>query len=103
MEYEMILTTVASEDEARALARSLVEARLAACVQIQPIQSVYRWKGEVLEEPEWRLVVKTVAKRYVEVERHIREQHSYETPQIIRVRIEGGSADYLKWVEESVG
>jgi periplasmic divalent cation tolerance protein len=102
MEHVMVLTTVASEEQAGALARSLVEARLAACVHIQPIRSVYRWKGEVLDEPEWRLAIKTTADRYEAVERHIRERHSYEAPEIVRVAIDGGSAEYLRWIEESM-
>jgi periplasmic divalent cation tolerance protein len=103
MAYVMVLTTVGSEEQAGALARSLVDAKLAACVHIQPIRSVYRWKGDVLDEPEWRLAIKTTAERYDAVERHINERHSYETPEIVRIGIEGGSSEYLKWIEESVG
>jgi periplasmic divalent cation tolerance protein len=102
MRYVMVLTTVGSEEQAGALARSLMDAKLAACVHIQPIRSVYRWKGEVHEEPEWRLAIKTTADRYEAVERHIKERHSYETPEIVEVAIDGGSAEYLKWIEESV-
>lgn len=99
MEYQLAMTTVSGESEATALARSLVEAGLAACVQLQPIRSVYRWKGEVRENPEWRLMVKITADHYRDVERHIRERHSYELPEIISVRIEGGSPEYLRWLE----
>jgi periplasmic divalent cation tolerance protein len=102
MVHILVLTTTATEKEAGALARSLVEAGLAACVQIQPIRSIYRWKEETFDEPEWRLAVKTTAERYLEVERHIRERHSYETPEIVRVSIDGGSAEYLRWIEGSV-
>jgi periplasmic divalent cation tolerance protein len=102
MGFVIVLTTTSSEEEGRALAQSLVEAGLAACVQIQPIRSVYRWKGEVCDEPEWRVAAKTAAKKYGEVERHIKERHSYETPEIVRVEIDGGSAEYLRWIEESV-
>jgi periplasmic divalent cation tolerance protein len=98
----MVLTTVGSEEQAGTLARSLVDAKLAACVHIQPIRSVYSWKGEVFDEPEWRLAIKTTADRYEAVELHIKERHSYETPEIVRVAIDGGSAEYLKWIEESV-
>lgn len=98
----MVLTTVATEEQARALARSLVDAGLAACVHLQPVRSVYRWKGEVFDEPEWRLAVKTTSERHAAVERHIQERHTYETPEIVRVEITGGSAEYLRWIEESV-
>jgi periplasmic divalent cation tolerance protein len=99
MEYQLVMTTAADESEAAALARSLVEAGLAACVQMQPIRSVYRWKGEFREDSEWRLVAKIMADRYPEVERHIRERHSYELPEIVSVRIESGSPDYLRWLQ----
>jgi periplasmic divalent cation tolerance protein len=102
MGFVMVLTTAGSEEEGGALARSLVEAGLAACVHIQPIRSVYRWKGEVCDEPEWRVAVKTAARKYGEVERHIKERHPYETPEIVRVEIDGGSAEYLRWIEECV-
>src|SRR5947209_3503366 len=102
MGFVMVLTTTGSEEEGAELARSLVEVGLAACVHIQPIRSLYRWKGEVCDEPEWRLTVKTPAEKYDELERHIKERHSYETPEIVRVAIEGGSAEYLRWIEEGV-
>ena len=103
MEFVMVLTTTADEREAGALARSLVDSGLAACVHIEPIRSVYRWKGEVYDQPEWRLAAKTTSGQYEAVERHIKERHSYETPEIVRVGIEGGSAEYLRWIEETVG
>lgn len=102
MTFIMVLTTVATEERARALARSLVDSGLAACVHLQQIQSVYRWKGEVFDEPEWQMAVKTTSERYTAVERHIKERHTYETPEIVRVEITDGSAEYLRWIEESV-
>lgn len=102
MPYILVLTTTATEEQAGALARSLVDTGLVACVHIQPIRSVYRWKGEVCDEPEWRLAVKTTSDRYDAVERHIKECHSYETPEIVRVPIEGGSPEYMRWIEETV-
>lgn len=102
MSFVMVLTTVATEEQARVLSRSLVDAGLAACVHLQPIRSVYRWKGEVFEEPEWRLALKTTSEQYEAVERHIQERHTYEVPEIVRVEITGGSPEYLRWIEESV-
>jgi len=101
--YAMVLTTTATEAQATALARSIVEAGLGACVQIEAIRSVYRWQGEVRDEPEWRLAIKTTAQRYADLERHIRGNHSYETPEIVWVEIAGGSEEYLRWIEECVG
>ena len=101
--YVAVLTTVATEVQAAALARGIVEARLAACVQMEAIRSVYRWKGEVHDEPEWKLAIKTTARRCAELERHIRANHPYEMPEIVRVEIAGGSAEYLGWIDTCVG
>jgi periplasmic divalent cation tolerance protein len=101
--YILVLTTVGTRQFANGLARSIVEARLAACVQIQSVQSVYRWKGDIANEPEWLLAIKTVDRLYAVLERHIRANHSYQTPEIVRLPITGGSADYLAWLSASVG
>lgn len=103
MQFILVLTTAPSEQQAAALASSLVEARLAACVHIQAIRSVYRWQGEVHDEPEWRLAIKTTAAQYAAVEQHIRERHSYDTPEIVRLTLDGGSEKYLAWIADSVG
>jgi periplasmic divalent cation tolerance protein len=100
--FVVVLTTVGTKQFASDLAHSIVSARLAACVQIQSVQSVYRWKGEVCSEPEWLLAIKTTEARCAELEQHIRANHSYETPEIVRVAIAGGSREYLGWVGESV-
>lgn len=100
--YLLVLTTVGTRQFATDLAQSIVGARLAACVQMQAVQSVYRWKGEVSNEPEWLLAIKTTEGRYAELERHIRAHHSYETPEIVRLPITGGSREYLNWVSECV-
>jgi periplasmic divalent cation tolerance protein len=101
--YAMVLTTTATEEQAAALARLVVEAGLAACVQMEAIRSLYRWKGEVHDEPEWRLAIKTTARHYAELERHIKAHHAYETPEIVRMEIAGGSSEYLRWIDECVG
>jgi periplasmic divalent cation tolerance protein len=101
--YIIVLTTVGTKQFATDLARSIVCARLAACVQMQSVQSVYRWKGEVRAEPEWLLAIKTTAARYADLESHIRANHSYETPEIVRLPITGGSSEYLAWISDSVG
>ena len=99
----VVLTTVGTKQFANDLARSVVDARLAACVQIQSVQSVYRWKEKVCVEPEYLLVMKTIGRKYAELEQHIRANHSYETPEIVRMPIAGGSREYLTWIGESVG
>lgn len=96
--FGLVLTTVASDEEARRLAAELLEQRLAACVQILPIQSTYRWKGAVHVEAETLLLIKTSAALYPEVEAFLRAKHSYETPEIVWIPIAAGFAGYLQWL-----
>ena len=100
--YILVLTTVGTKQFAADLAQSIVSTRLAACVQIQAVQSVYRWQGDVRSEPEWQLAIKTTGSRYAELEQHILARHSYETPEIVCMVIAGGSREYLAWIGESV-
>ena len=101
---KLVLTTASSSDEARKIARALVERRLASCVNIVPqIESVYRWKGKVEEAQEWLLIIKTTAAGFERVRDGIRELHSYELPECVCVSIEDGSPEYLKWIGEAVG
>jgi periplasmic divalent cation tolerance protein len=98
----IVLTTAGSEQEARKIANSLVERRLAACVNILPkIESVYRWKGEVDSANEWLLLIKTRAEKFPAVRDAILELHSYEVPECIVLQIEDGSLPYLQWLDES--
>ncbi|PZT74969.1 MULTISPECIES: divalent-cation tolerance protein CutA [unclassified Streptomyces] len=94
-----VLTTTDSEEKARELARRLVEARLAACVQISaPVTSVYRWQNAIEATEEWQLFCKTTAERYEELEARLIEAHDYDTPEIIALPVLRGSAGYLGWV-----
>lgn len=99
----IVLTTAASEEEARKIARQLVERRIAACVNILPhVTSIFRWHGNVDEAQEWLLIVKTTAAAFGQVREAIAELHSYELPECISVAIEDGSPAYLQWIAESV-
>lgn len=94
-----VLTTTGSEAAAQALARGAVAARLAACAQIDgPVTSVYRWEGEVRADREWRVLFKTAAARYPELEEHLREVHDYDVPEVIASPVVRGSAAYTEWV-----
>jgi len=98
-EYMQVLTTVDSAEEAERLARSITTARLAACVQIVgPIRSVYWWHDTVEDSQEWQLLIKTTTERLAELEQHVKDNHSYETPEIIATEIPWGSREYLGWV-----
>src|SRR5713101_1152899 len=98
----LVLTTTGSEAEARQIAETLVERRLAACVNIVPrVQSIYRWQGKLEQADEYLLVIKTVKTREAQVRSAICELHSYNLPECIAIPIESGSADYLKWLSDS--
>lgn len=102
-ETMIVLTTCGNDDDAGALARSLVEARLAACVNaVSHVASTYRWKGEVQQDRETLLIIKTTASRLAAVEKTIRERSKYELPEFIALPVDAGGADYLAWVRESV-
>lgn len=93
-----VVTTVGSLEDARRIARTLVEGRLAACAQISEIESCYRWQGEVQQEREFRLLLKTVAGRYREVEAAILELHPYELPAIHALALDEVHAPYADWI-----
>lgn len=97
----MVTTALGTEDEAEGLATALVEAGLAACVQVTHVRSFYRWEGELKREPEWVLLVKTRSARFAEIEAFIRARHSYELPEILQLPVTGGSPDYLRWLLEA--
>jgi periplasmic divalent cation tolerance protein len=99
----LVLTTASSKDEARKIARALVERLLAACVNIVPqVGSIYRWEGEVEEAEEWLLIVKTTRSAFERVRDAVNELHSYDVPECISISIESGSLKYLNWLGESV-
>jgi periplasmic divalent cation tolerance protein len=100
-DYVQVLTTTDNAEDAERLGRSVVGARLAACVQIVgPIRSLYWWQGKVDDAQEWQLLIKTTTDRLPELEQHIKANHSYDTPEIIAAPIPWGSQEYLGWVSE---
>ena len=101
----VLLVTCASRAEARRIARALVEKKLAACVNVlsAPVDSVYRWKGNVESAREWLLLIKTSRRRFAALQKEIVRQHSYEVPEVIALPIATGSPAYLIWLAESVG
>ena len=100
----VVLVTCNSVQEGRKIGRALVEARLAACVNVlqTPIESIYRWKGSVDTAKEFLLIIKTSRARLKALEAAVKRLHSYDVPEIIALPIEKGSRDYLAWLSKSV-
>jgi periplasmic divalent cation tolerance protein len=101
-EARLVLVTAPNQTDARAIARALVGDGLAACVNVLgPIRSIYRWRGDIEDEAEYLLLIKTRARLYARLERRVQELHSYEVPEVIALAIEAGSAPYLKWLRDA--
>mgnify|MGYP003340873514 CR=1 FL=1 len=98
--YSVVLTTTASKKDAETIASSLLEKKLAACIQVTEIKSYYTWKDKVNVDDEQVLLIKSKAEDYDEIEECIRANHSYEVPEIIRLPIESGFSGYLNWITE---
>lgn len=99
----IVLSTCGTEEEARRIAHGLVDAQLAACVNIVPrITSVYRWQGAIEETPECLLVIKTSRALLGEVQRKLEQLHSYELPELLALPVEAGSDRYLAWLDEGL-
>jgi periplasmic divalent cation tolerance protein len=98
--YSVVLTTTPSREVAMELARGLVEGRSAACVNVLPVTSVYRWKGEVQEYEEHLLVIKTRRTLVDDIMDRLRESHPYEVPELIALEVLDGSPDYLRWIRD---
>ncbi len=101
MQYYLIYITTKDEEEAKKIGKTLVEEKLAACVNIHPIKSIYWWEEEIMEESEIAMLVKTKAELVDEVIKRVKQLHSYEVPCIISLPIEKGYPDFLKWINQS--
>lgn len=98
----LVLTNLPDAASAQGLARGLVEARLAACVNVlAPCRSFYQWEGDLREDGEVPLFIKTTAKLYPAVEAYIHAHHTYELPEIVALEVTAGLPDYLRWVADS--
>ena len=99
----IVLTAVPDLKSARLIASLLVKRKLAACVSLQKgLRSVYRWKGKVENVQEFLLMIKTKKSRFKSIERMIKSKHPYELPEIIGLRVDGGSKEYLSWLNHSL-
>ena len=98
--YGIVLVTAGTEAEANAIAQTLVAEKLAACVSLMPIQSVYTWQGKLNRDAEWQLMIKANLESFSDIETRINALHSYEVPEIIAIPIIQGAAPYLAWMAE---
>lgn len=100
----VILCTVPSVEVGEALGRGLVEARLAACVNVVPgLSSIYRWEGEIRTDREAQLLIKTRRSLLDRASEHLRASHPYDVPEILALPVAGGSEAYLRWIAGETG
>lgn len=102
MQYLMAVTTVSSHQEAQAIAKQIMGLHLAACIQINEIESFYHWEGQLQQEPEFRLLFKTTAAQYAALEQAIKAHHPYELPAIYAIALDQVEAAYGHWIDASV-
>lgn len=98
----IVLTTVETKKEASELAKQIIQEKLGACVQINEIKSIYKWKGKLEEAKEFRLMIKTSDSKYLEIEKFIKKNSKYDLPEVVAVNIVDGSDDYLNWVYDNL-
>jgi len=102
IEYSITITTFADKESAKKTAKLLVEKCLAACVQIFPIESIYLWEGEICDENEYVLFIKSKTALFDKIMAAIKENHSYEVPEIIQIPVTSGLPEYFNWIDEVV-
>ncbi|MCL6464619.1 divalent-cation tolerance protein CutA [Pseudacidobacterium ailaaui] len=101
-EARIVLSTTSSREEAQRIARTLVEERLAACVNlVENVTSIYRWQGAVEESLEIMLIIKCNVEKLAAIETRLHQMHSYDVPEFLVLPVEGGSSAYLRWLRES--
>ena len=101
-EYVVVLTTLPGDADASAFARTLVDERLAACVNLLPtMESVYRWEGDIEHDTERQVVIKTTRGRVVTLWERVRDLHPYDVPEFVVLPIVDGNDAYLRWIAEA--
>jgi periplasmic divalent cation tolerance protein len=97
-EYSIITTTYPDKESAKSVAKLLIEKRLVACAQIFPIESMYLWQGQIHDEDETILIAKSKTLLFDKIVATIRDNHTYEVPQIVQIPITDGLPEYLRWI-----
>jgi periplasmic divalent cation tolerance protein len=104
MDYCVVLITVPSEDVAATIAKAVVEERLAACANIvHGVRSIYRWEGEVEDDTEVLMIVKTRRELFDRLAARVKDLHPYSVPEVIALPVVEGLADYTRWIGKSTG
>ncbi len=101
-EFIVVLVTTPTREQAIAIAQHLVQSHLAACVKLLPVHSIYSWQGELQQEEEWQLLIKSQQRQFAAIATAIQATHPYEVPEIIALPIAAGSAPYLQWISDHV-
>ncbi|MGK7896499.1 MAG: divalent-cation tolerance protein CutA [Xenococcus sp. (in: cyanobacteria)] len=99
--YCLVLATVPSEEEGKKIAQALLTEKLAACISMTPVNSIYTWQGEINQDREWQLFIKTHFNLFSQLAEKIQTLHSYDVPEIIALPILAGSQPYLNWITDS--
>ncbi len=100
--YGVVLVTVPSQQEGEMIAQALIEAKLAACVSLSAINSIYTWGGQVCNDQEWQMLIKTNLSVFPALSEKIQQLHPYEIPEIIALPIVAGSQSYLSWIGDHI-
>jgi periplasmic divalent cation tolerance protein len=103
MAYLFGISTTGKEEDAVRLAKTLVSEHLVACANVlSPVRSFYQWKGDLCEEAEWILFMKTTSEKLDGIKFFLQQHHPYDEPELIFLPIEDGSPTYLKWIRDSL-
>ena len=101
-EYCIVLVTTGNRQEAETIAKELISAKLAACITLLPVHSIYTWQNEIHSDDEWQLIIKTKPTKFNALETTIKKHHSYQTPEILALPILTGSPPYLNWLSQNL-
>ncbi|MET1125146.1 MAG: divalent-cation tolerance protein CutA [Archaeoglobaceae archaeon] len=100
--YSFVYVTTPSQEEAEKIARALLEKRLAACVNIFPVRSMFWWEGKIETALEFAMIIKTKAEKFSEIRELVKSMHSYTVPCICEISVERGLREFLDWIDETV-
>ncbi len=96
-EIRLVITTIDSRDKAKDMAKEIIKQKLAACVSISSVESIYYWQGKIMEDNEFMLIIKTSRKRLGSLRKWLTENHTYDTPEIVSIKAEANEK-YLNWL-----